>query len=57
MTDLSAQAEIQATAEANLFNNPLTGFAKQFAAFDAEIMAELGDDLTTPELILCVMTL
>jgi len=45
MTILSAQAEIHATAEANLFNQPLTGFAKQFAAFDAEIMAELGEHL------------
>jgi len=46
MTDLSSTAKIQTTAEANLFNQPLTGFAKQFAAFDAEIMAELGDELT-----------
>jgi hypothetical protein len=46
MSDLFSAAKIQAKIQANLFNNPLIGLAKQFAAFDAEIMGELGDEMT-----------
>jgi hypothetical protein len=40
MTNLSSTATAKATAEANLFNQPLTGFAKQFSAFEAQTATE-----------------
>jgi len=45
MTILPATDQSQVTATGDLFSPSLTGFAKQFAAFDTEIMAELGEHL------------
>ena len=45
MTILPATDQSQVTATGDLFSPSLTGFAKEFAVFDAEIMAELGNDI------------